>query len=72
MLDIILKILLVALLLYIIANLFRGLFSALKNDPDAPPMTFYIGKRVGFSALIILIIILALAFDITSLNQRPY
>ena len=72
MLDTILKILLVALLLYIVANLFRGLFSALKNDPEAPPMSFYIGRRVAYSALVILLIILALAFDITTINQRPY
>ncbi|MCH8501664.1 MAG: DUF2909 domain-containing protein [Aliidiomarina sp.] len=72
MLTVILKILLVALLLYIIANLFRGLFSALKNDPDAPPMSHYIGKRVLFSAVVILFIILALLFDVTTLNQRPY
>lgn len=72
MLNVILKIILVALLLYIIVNLFRGLFSALKNDPDALPMSHFIGRRVLFSAVVLILVILALAFDITSINPRPY
>ncbi|RUO35653.1 DUF2909 domain-containing protein [Aliidiomarina sanyensis] len=72
MLNVILKIVLVALLLYIIVNLFRGLFSALKNDPDAPPMSHFIGRRVLFSAVVLILVILALALDITTMNQRPY
>ncbi|WP_194756143.1 DUF2909 domain-containing protein [Aliidiomarina indica] len=72
MLNVILKIILVALLLYIIVNLFRGLFSALKKDPNAPPMSHFIGRRVLFSAVVLILVILALAFDVTTINQRPY
>lgn len=72
MLSIILKVLLVALLLYVIFNLFKGLFSLMRNDPEQPPMSFYIGRRVLFSVIAIVIITIALASGIVVPNPRPY
>lgn len=72
MLEIILKVLLVALLLYVLFNLFRGLFSLISDDPERPPMSYFIGRRVIFSALAILIIVIALASGVLAPNPRPY
>lgn len=72
MLNIILKVLLVALLLYVIYNLFRGLFSMLRQDPEGPSMSYFIGRRVALSVLAIVIITLALATGVITPNPRPY
>ncbi|WP_232819902.1 DUF2909 family protein [Aliidiomarina celeris] len=72
MLIIILKVLLVALLLYVITNLFRGLFAVLRNEEGRPSMSHYIGKRVLFSVLVILLIIIALSTGVIEPNPRPY
>lgn len=72
MLSLILKVLLVALLIYVIANLFRGLFAVLRPGEGKPSMSHYIGKRVLFSAIIIILILLALSTGIVEPNPRPY
>ncbi|WP_207916306.1 MULTISPECIES: DUF2909 family protein [Gammaproteobacteria] len=72
MLNIILKVLLVALLLYVIVNLFRGLFSAFSNNPERLPMSHYIGRRVLFSVVVIVLVIIALSSGIIEPNPRPY
>lgn len=72
MLNVILKIILVALLLYIVYNLFKGLFSLLRTDDERPPMSYFLGRRVLFSALVMILIILALAFGVVTPNPRPY
>lgn len=72
MLSIILKVLVVALLLYVIVNLFRALFAGLRNDPNAPSMTHYIGRRVLFSAVVLILVIVALSSGIIEPNPRPY
>jgi len=71
-LSIILKVLVVALLLYVIVNLFRALFAGLRNDPNAPSMTHYIGRRVLFSAVVLILVIVALSSGIIEPNPRPY
>lgn len=72
MLNVILKVLLVALLLYVIYNLFRGLFSLLRQDNDGPSMSYFIGRRVLFSAIVIVMILIALATGVVTPNPRPY
>ncbi|MCC5879494.1 MAG: DUF2909 domain-containing protein [Idiomarina sp.] len=68
----ILKVLLAALLLYVIYNLFKGLFTFLKQDGEGPRMSHYIGRRVLFSAVAIVIILIALATGVVTPNPRPY
>ncbi|RUO30987.1 DUF2909 domain-containing protein [Aliidiomarina sedimenti] len=68
----ILKILLVALLLYVIYNLFQGLFHLMRQKQDGPRMSHFIGRRVLFSVIIIALIVLALATGILTPNPRPY
>jgi exosortase/archaeosortase family protein len=65
------KILIVGLLLFIVFNLFRALFIMLKNDPNGPKMSTFLGKRVMFSALLLLLILLAMSFGLITPNPRP-
>ncbi len=66
------KLLLIALLLFIIFNLFRALYLMLRNDPTQVSMSKFLGRRVFFSAVVILLVILALALGWISPHQRPY
>ncbi|MCT6700992.1 DUF2909 domain-containing protein [Rheinheimera sp. 4Y26] len=66
------KLILIALLLFIVFNLFRALWLMLKNDPDKVSMSKYLGRRVLFSAIVMALIILALAMGWISPHQRPY
>ncbi len=66
------KLLLIALLLFIIFNLFRALYLMLRNDPSQVSMSKFLGRRVFFSALLILLVILAMALGWISQHQRPY
>lgn len=72
MINIILKILLVALVLYVIYNLFQGLFHLMRAKPDGPRMSYFIGRRVLFSVVAIVLIIIALATGVITPNPRPY
>ena len=72
MLSIILKILLIALLLYVVFNLFQGLFSLLRGGTEGPRMSHFIGRRVLFSVVAIVIILIAIATGIVTPNPRPY
>jgi hypothetical protein len=66
------KLILIALLLFIVFNLFRALLLMLKNDPDKVSMSKYLGRRVLFSAIVMALLILALAMGWISPHQRPY
>ncbi|GAB5381805.1 MAG: DUF2909 family protein [Aliiglaciecola sp.] len=66
------KLIVGGLLLFMIYNLFRAMMIMLKNDPDQPPMSKFIGRRVLFSALIIILMLLAVATGLITPNPRPY
>lgn len=66
------KIILVLLMLFMVFNLMRALLAMLRNDPTKPSMTRYLGRRVGASALAILIIVILLATGLLDPNPRPY
>ncbi|WP_411359958.1 DUF2909 domain-containing protein [Pseudidiomarina salilacus] len=66
------KIILVLLMFFMVFNLGRALFVMLRDDPDQPPMTHFLGRRVGASALAILIIVVLLATGLLEGNPRPY
>ncbi|WP_105166881.1 DUF2909 family protein [Pseudoalteromonas sp. T1lg23B] len=65
------KFIIIFLLLFIIFNLFRALFLMLKNPTDGKPMSFYLGRRVIFSAIVLLIIIIAAQLGAIKLNRTP-
>lgn len=67
------KIALVLLLLFIIFNLALALIRMVRDDPDsAKPMSYYLGRRVLFSAIVIILLIIALQSGLLTPNPRPY
>ena len=66
------KIVLVALVLYMIVNLFMAMRLRMKNDTSKGPMSKYIGRRVLTSAVIVIIILIAIGTGLITPNPRPY
>ncbi|MGM0481938.1 MAG: DUF2909 domain-containing protein [Pseudomonadota bacterium] len=66
------KVIIVALLIFMVFNLFRALFVMLRNDPSKPPMSRYLGRRVGVAAIVLLLLIIAAYSGFLPLNPRPY
>lgn len=66
------KILIGGLLLFMVFNLFKAMLIMLKDDPNSPPMSKYIGRRVITSVVIVLLILLAMATGLITPNPRPY
>jgi hypothetical protein len=66
------KIILVALVLYMIVNLFLAMRVMMRNDPKNGPMSKYIGRRVLTSAVIVIIILVAISTGLITPNPRPY
>lgn len=66
------KILIGGLLAFMVFNLARAGVVMLKNDPNQPSMSTFIGRRVFASALIIIVILLAVATGLIQPNPRPY
>jgi|TARA_R110000868_G_scaffold36277_4_gene128825 hypothetical protein len=66
------KILIGGLILFMVFNLFKAMMVMLKDDPDRPPMSKYIGRRVIVSAIVIGLIVLAMATGLITPNPRPY
>ncbi|ELI6447625.1 TPA: DUF2909 domain-containing protein [Photobacterium damselae] len=67
----IIKIVLIALLLFTVFNLFRAL-PRLLNPQSQLAMSKTLGWRVALSVLLLVGIILALAFGWITPNPRPY
>ncbi|MCL2915186.1 DUF2909 domain-containing protein [Shewanella corallii] len=65
------KILLVLLLLFVLFNLGRALFIMLRGDSQQS-MSQFLGRRVLFSALIIILLLIALGSGLVTPNPRPY
>ncbi|MCS6232445.1 DUF2909 domain-containing protein [Shewanella baltica] len=65
------KLVLVLLLLFIIFNLGSALFIMVKGDHQVP-MSRYLGRRVIFSVLVILLLLVALGTGLISPNPTPY
>ncbi|GEA09739.1 DUF2909 domain-containing protein [Alteromonas sp. KUL49] len=68
----IIKILLVALVIYMLVNLFLAMRVMIRNNPEDGPMSKYIGRRVLTSAVIVVIILLAISTGLITPNPRPY
>ncbi|TXH94870.1 MAG: DUF2909 domain-containing protein [Rheinheimera sp.] len=66
------KIVLVALLVFVVFQLFRALYLMLKNDPNQASMSKHLGRRVMFSVIVMALIILALAMGWIEPHHRPY
>lgn len=66
------KIILLLLLLFTVVNLFKALFAMLRNDPEKPSMSHYLGRRVAASVLAIIILLILMATGVIQMNPRPY
>ncbi|MGF1865264.1 DUF2909 domain-containing protein [Enterovibrio norvegicus] len=66
-----LKGILVCLLIFIIFNLFRALPILIKGNSDVP-MSRYLGRRVLFSVVAFVILLIAMATGLIEPNSRPY
>ena len=66
------KIILLALVIYMIVNLFMAMRVMMKNDPKDGPMSKYIGRRVLTSAIIVILILFAVGTGLITPNPRPY
>lgn len=67
-----LKITLITLLAIVIFSLFQALFAMLKNDDAAPKMSKFLGRRLIFSALVIILLVALLLTGVITPNPRPY
>ena len=65
------KILVGGLLLFMVFNLFKAMMIMLKDDPNSPPMSKFIGRRVLTSAIIVGLILLAVATGLITPNPTP-
>ena len=66
------KIIVVGLLAFMVYNLFRALFIMNKNDPNKPPMSKFIGRRVITSVVLVLLLLLGILTGVITPNPRPY
>ncbi|MBL4900135.1 MAG: DUF2909 domain-containing protein [Colwellia sp.] len=66
------KILIVAMLAFMVYNLFCALILMNKNDPNKPPMSKYIGRRLMLSVAIVVLLIIGLLTGLITPNPRPY
>jgi cytochrome b subunit of formate dehydrogenase len=66
------KIILVALLAIVVFSLFQALIVMLKNDEAAPKMSKFLGRRLIFSAVVILFLIILLLTGVITPHPRPY
>jgi ABC-type Fe3+ transport system permease subunit len=71
------KLTLILLLLFIIFNLAKALIEMVREDPDNPDsgnksMSHYLGRRVMFSAVVVILLLIALSSGWLEPNHRPY
>lgn len=66
------KILIAGLILFMVFNLFKAMVVILKNDPNGPSMSKYIGRRLMASVIIVGLIIIAITTGLITPNPSPY
>lgn len=66
------KLLIGGLIIFMLFNLFKAMMIMLKNEPDSPPMSKFIGRRILASAIIIILVLAAIATGLITPNPRPY
>ena len=68
----IIKIAIVAMLGFMIYNLFRALILMNRNDPNQPSMSKFIGRRLMVSVALVLLLLIGLLTGFITPNPRPY
>ena len=67
----IIKIIIVLLLVFILFNLFRALFIMVSGRDNGRPMSHYLGRRVLFSVVVLVVVIAAMKLGYISPNANP-
>lgn len=67
----IIKIIIVLLLIFILFNLFRALFIMVSGKTGGRPMSHFLGRRVLFSVVVLVVVITALKLDFIKANNSP-
>jgi hypothetical protein len=66
------KIIICVLLLFIVINLVRAGVAMLRQQDSTLPMSHFLGRRVMYSAIILVLILVAMALGWITPNARPY
>ncbi|MBL4822139.1 MAG: DUF2909 domain-containing protein [Colwellia sp.] len=66
------KIIIVAMLAFMVYNLFSALLLMNKNDPNKPSMSKYIGRRLMLSVALVVLLVIGLLTGVITPNPRPY
>ncbi|OYW96794.1 MAG: hypothetical protein B7Z18_00660 [Alishewanella sp. 32-51-5] len=66
------KIIICALLLFIVINLVRAGVAMLRQQDSTLPMSHFLGRRVLYSAVILVLILVTMALGLITPNPRPY
>lgn len=66
------KIIVIGLLAFMVYNLFRALFIMNKNDPNKPPMSKFIGRRIITSIAIVILLLVGILTGLITPNPRPF
>ena len=67
----IIKIIIVLLLLFILFNLFRALFIMVTDKSGGRPMSHFLGRRVLFSLVVLVMVIAAVKLGFIKANHSP-
>lgn len=70
--NIAIKLLLLGLFVLIVFNLVKAMKSMLKPERASEPMSTFIGRRLLFSVILIVLLLLALVMGWIQPNPRPY
>jgi hypothetical protein len=65
------KIVIVLILGFIIFNLFRALFIMVSGNASNKPMSYFLGKRVLYSAIALIVIIGSAKLGLIKFNPNP-
>ncbi len=66
------KIVLVALLFFIAFNLMKGQIQIASSKHNGKKLSHFLGRRVMWSAVVVLLLLIALGAGIITPNPRPY
>lgn len=66
------KLIVIALLLFIVINLFRAGLMMVRQPQPGVKMSRYLGRRVLFSAIALILIFIAQVLGLIEPNPRPY
>ena len=65
------KLLFVVLFLFVLISLFQAL-NIMRKEQTTVNMSQFIGRRLIYSAILLILIILAMVFGLITPNPRPY